>query len=236
MNAHLLVIEDDPALLSMLEAAVAYGGYSSQSAGSGHDAIEMFGGGSYDAILMDLGLPDFDGGDLLKAFRKITNVPIIVVSGRGSERDKIEALDMGADDFVPKPFLPGELLARIRAVLRRHGSSDGSGAAAERKEREPIRAGALILDPFDRTAKLPGGEVPLTDAEYKLLKVLASRPNEIVSRASLLEALYGEEERETHIVEVLISYVRRKLKPLLDGHEVIQNRRGHGWLLKPPPQ
>jgi two-component system KDP operon response regulator KdpE len=196
----------------------------------------MFKAGQFDGILMDLGLPDFDGGDLLKILRGMSNVPIIVVSGRGTERDKIEALDMGADDFVAKPFLPGELLARIRAALRRHASADdlpqNNEAANEASDRQPIQAGILTLDPFDRTAKIGSGEVSLTEAEYKLLKVLVLNANTIVSRATLLEALYGEEVRETHIVEVLISYVRRKLRPLLGGDDLIVNRRGQGWILR----
>jgi two-component system KDP operon response regulator KdpE len=239
MTAHLLVVEDDPALLSILEASISFGGFTNQAARGGHEAIAMFKGGRFDGILMDLGLPDVDGGDLLKTFRGMSNVPIIVVSGRGSERDKIEALDMGADDFVAKPFLPGELLARIRAALRRHASIDdlpqgGGETGSEASDRQPIHAGILTLDPFDRTAKIGGGEVSLTEAEYKLLKVLATNANTIVSRATLLEALYGEEVRETHIVEVLISYVRRKLRPLLDGEDLIVNRRGQGWILRTP--
>jgi two-component system KDP operon response regulator KdpE len=237
MTAHLLVVEDDPALLSILEASISFGGFTNQAARSGHEAIAMFRSGRFDGILMDLGLPDFDGGDLLKTFREMSNVPIIVVSGRGTERDKIEALDMGADDFVAKPFLPGELLARIRAALRRHASVEElpqGETTSEANDRQPIHAGILTLDPFDRTAKIGGGEVSLTEAEYKLLKVLAVNANTIVSRATLLEALYGQEVRETHIVEVLISYVRRKLRPLLDGDDLIVNRRGQGWILRTP--
>jgi two-component system KDP operon response regulator KdpE len=237
MTAHLLVVEDDPALLSILEASISFGGFTSQAARSGHEALAMFKSGRFDGILMDLGLPDFDGGDLLKMLRGQSNVPIIVVSGRGTERDKIEALDMGADDFVAKPFLPGELLARIRAALRRHASVEElpqGESSNEPSDRQPIQAGILTLDPFDRTAKVGGGEVSLTEAEYKLLKVLALNANAIVSRATLLEALYGQEVRETHIVEVLISYVRRKLRPLLNGDDLIVNRRGQGWILRTP--
>ena len=239
MSAHLLVVEDDPALLYMLEAAIAYGGYTSQSARSGHEAIAVFKNGRFNGILMDLGLPDFDGGELLKTLRTLSDLPILVVSGRGSEQDKIAALDNGADDFVPKPFLPGELLARIRAALRRHSQPDGSGApqpvpSSDEEDRNPLEVGRLMLDPHSRTAKLAGGEVALTDAEYKLLRVLAMNPDRLVSRAKLLEALYGAEVRETHIVEVLISYLRRKLRPLLDGEEIIVNRRGQGWMLRTP--
>lgn len=237
MSARLLVVEDDPALLHMLEAAISYGGYTSESARSGHNAIELFKNGRFDGILMDLGLPDFDGGELLKTLRGLSDVPILVVSGRGSEQDKIQALDFGADDFVPKPFLPGELLARIRAALRRHSLVDASeapqrSASSEEEERKPIEVGSLTLDPYNRTARLPGGEAALTDAEYKLLHMLATNADRLVSRAKLLEALYGAEARETHIVEVLISYLRRKLRPLIEGEDIIVNRRGQGWMLR----
>jgi DNA-binding response OmpR family regulator len=233
MTARILVVEDDPVLLKILEAAIDYGGFSSQSVGSGDAALSAFKASKFDAVLMDLGLPDYDGGELLKSFRQLSNLPIIVVSGRGSERDKIEALDLGADDFVPKPFLPGELLARIRAALRRYVS--GSGVAPADPERSPLHLGKLMLDPFFKTVGCGGNEATLNEGEFKVLRLLAQRANEVVSKEEILELLYGEEKPEaTKIVEVYISNIRRKLREVTEGGELIGNARGRGWILKSP--
>ena len=232
MTARILVVEDDPALLTILEAAIAYGGFTSHPVRSGREAAELFQGGGFDAVLLDLGLPDFDGGELLKTLRQMSDVPIIVVSGRGTEQDKIEALDLGADDYVPKPFLPGELLARIRAALRRSAGGGRGGVADD--DRNPVRIGALTLDPFHQTAAIDSREAALNDAEYKVLKTLASSHGEVVPRSELLGALYGDDiPTETKIVEVYISHIRKKLRELTH-EELITNRRGRGWVLRVP--
>src|SRR5687768_3384990 len=150
MSARILLVEDDPPLLTILQAAMSYGGFKSEAARSGAEAIEAFRNRRFDAVLVDLGLPDLDGTDLLHTLREISDVPILVVSGRDTERDKIDALDRGADDFIPKPFLPGELLARIRSALRRYRSLHGAAEEARMPEaelRDPIEIGPLILDP-----------------------------------------------------------------------------------------
>ena len=156
MSARILLVEDDAALLTILEAAVAHGGFSSEAVGSGAAAVEAFRSRPFDAVLIDLGLPDRDGGEVLQALREASDVPILVVSGRDSERDKVEALDKGADDFIAKPFLPGELLARIRSALRRHRGEQGPAEAGVRatEMRDPISVGPLILDPLHRSAEL----------------------------------------------------------------------------------
>ena len=239
MNARILLVEDDPALLTILKASIAYGGFTEESVGSGRDALAAFKRGGFDAVLVDLGLPDLDGAEVLRALREISDVPILVVSGRHSERDKIEALDRGADDYIPKPFLPGELLARIRAALRRHQAqrtarSSGNGHEGSADPRDPIRIGPLTLDPFHRTAELRGRTASFSDAEFKILCTLATSPEGVVSKASLLKALYDSETiEETRIVEVYVSNIRRKLRAIHDG-EFIFNFRGRGWKLVVP--
>jgi DNA-binding response OmpR family regulator len=235
MTARILIVEDDPVLLKILEAAIDYGGFTCQSVGSGDAALAAFRAGGFDAILLDLGLPDYDGGELLKSFREISDLPIIVVSGRGSEQDKIEALDLGADDYVPKPFLPGELLARIRATLRRYAGRGAGAATAADPERSPMYLGKLMLDPFFKTVGCNGNETALNEGEYKVLRLLAQRPDDVVSRDDILRTLYGEEPPETtKIVEVYISNIRRKLREVTCGGELITNARGRGWILRTP--
>ena len=235
MTARILLVEDDPALLSMLRAAVAFGGFTEESAASGRDAIAMFERGTFDAVLVDLGLPDLDGSEVLLSLRRLSDVPIIVVSGRGGEHDKIALLDLGADDYIAKPFLPGELLARIRAALRRHrGQAAATGAPAD-DDRQPIHAGPLTLDPFHRTIAMGGETALLTDGEFTVLKALIQGPGMFVPKEDLLRALYCDEEppAETRIVEVYISNIRRKLRGLCE-EEMILNARGRGWKLELP--
>ena len=234
----ILIVEDEPSLLAILQAAVAYGGFKAESVDSGDRAIGTFKARSFDAVLMDLGLPDMDGAELLRTLRSFTEVPIIVVSGRGSERDKIDALDLGADDYVSKPFLPGELLARIRAALRRHrahAEPKGDRTATDIRElRDPISVGLLTLDPLHRSVELHGRRTVLSDAEFRVLLTLATSEAGIVDKSSLLKTLYDADVLEdTRIVEVYISNIRRKLRGLHDM-ELILNFRGRGWKLVAP--
>jgi DNA-binding response OmpR family regulator len=234
VSARILLVEDDPALLAILKASVAYGGYASESASRGEDAVRALEAGQFDVLLLDLGLPDCEGGELLSRLRSFSEIPIIVVSGRGTERDKIEALDLGADDFVAKPFLPGELLARIRAALRR-AASRAAASPAEDPARTPLRAGALTLDPLDNSAALGTGRAILNGAEFRILQILAGRAGETVSRTDLLAGLYGEAPpAETNVVDVYISRVRAKLRDLPDGEDLLVNVRGQGWRLRVP--
>ncbi|WP_167737305.1 response regulator transcription factor [Sphingomonas parva] len=235
MSARILLVEDDPALLSVLRAAIAFGGFSEESAASGREAIALFERERFDAVLVDLGLPDLDGTEVLLSLRRLSDVPIIVVSGRGGEHDKIALLDLGADDYIAKPFLPGELLARIRAALRRHRASGAPGTPRAEDDRDPIRAGALTLDPFHRTIGMGAETALLTDGEFTVLKALIQAAGTFVAKETLLRALYCDEEppAETRIVEVYISNIRRKLRGLCED-ELILNARGRGWKLELP--
>ena len=240
MSARILIVEDDPTLLAILPAAISYGGFKGESVSSGAAALETFRAKAFDAVLMDLGLPDMEGGELLRTLRGFSHVPIIVVSGRASERDKIEALDLGADDYVPKPFLPGELLARIRAALRRHrvaAAAQAVPAPSEQRElRDPFNVGPLTIDPLHRSVELKGRRATLSEAEFKVLLTLATSQEGIVDKGALLKTLYDAEVLEdTRIVEVYISNIRRKLRDLHDM-ELILNFRGRGWKLVVPEE
>lgn len=241
MSARILLVEDDPALLTILQASLAYGGFKEEAVGSGAEAVEAFKSRQFDAVLVDLGLPDVDGADLLRTLRAISDVPILVVSGRGTERDKIDALDRGADDFIAKPFLPGELLARIRAALRRYQSQQERAQSNQPLPdrgtmRDPIQIGAMTIDPFDRTVECNGRKTYLSDAEFKVLWTLATSPDGVVSKAAILKTLYDSEAlEETRIVEVYISNIRKKLRSLYES-DLILNFRGRGWKLMVPEE
>src|SRR5687767_1228904 len=163
MSQRVLIVEDDPAILHLLTATLDYGGYASDSATTAVEALSRIGTDAPAAVLLDLGLPDLPGSRLIETIRETSDVPIIVVSGRADEETKIRALDAGADDFVPKPFLPGELLARIRAALRRSPSVSRNGVTTD-------------AGPFTRSRQLfPGSH------EEKLYAFLKERAGSTVS-------------------------------------------------------
>ena len=225
----------------MLTAAVAYGGFTSDSVSRGKDAVEALASGKFDAILLDLGLPDVEGGELLPRLRNMSTLPIIVVSGRGSERDKIEALDLGADDFIAKPFLPGELLARIRAALRRSTSRNerpmGDASLPPVPAGQSERFGPLALEPLSRSLSLGDSSVSLSGAEYRVLRLLASRAGATVSRADLRQYLYASDAlSDSNVLDVYISRIRAKLRCLMPDSDLIANVRGEGWRLRLPDE
>ncbi|HZF43113.1 MAG TPA: response regulator transcription factor [Sphingomonadaceae bacterium] len=228
MAAKLLIVEDDQAVLAVLEAAVRYGGFASLSVGTGREALAEVSDGGFAAVLLDLGLPDTTGDLLLQELRQKTTIPILVVSGRGTESSKINALDLGADDFIEKPFLPGELLARIRAAIRRSPRHSDPLTA----ERLPLRVGSLVLDPLDRTVRVREATVQLNEAEHRILFLLATEAGDLVSRAALLRDFYGDDASlQTKILDVYISRLRAKLRQLIPDRELIVSQRGAGWSL-----
>ena len=237
----LLVVEDDPALGSVLEATLNYGGFEIELARDGLAALEMIATTAFRAVILDLGLPDMDGRQLLKALRQRRDLPILVVSGQDTEANRIEALDLGADDFIGKPFLPGELLARLRSTLRRREAGSvpaprpaevaGPKAAAQRLE-----VGVLMLDPEERMVVMGDRQMSLTGSEFAILRQLALKSGTTVARGQLEEALYGQEQQalRTNILDVHISHLRRKLRELTGDTVWLQSRRGLGWALRVP--
>ncbi len=213
-----LIIEDEPTLLVVLQAALEFGGFESQAAPSGREGLERFRTGGFDAVLLDLGLPDMDGRELIHVLRAESDIPLLVVSGRGGEQDRIDALDSGADDFVPKPFLPGELLARLRAALRRH-----QGPARPRLE----------VDLVKRRVVVDGEEVRLSGNEGKLLFTLAERLDEAVPYGVIGDAVWGDYCKDGgNRLRVLVNGVRQKIEtePATPRH--LLSERGVGYRLR----
>lgn len=225
MTIRVLIVEDEPALLHILEATLDYGGFESVVARTGHAAIELFEAGGIAAVLLDMGLPDLSGGELLKSLRRMSNLPIIVVSGHDSERDRIDALDLGADDFVPKPFLPGELLARIRAALRRYDSAGAAGATTD--------SGSLHVDPVQPIITVRGELVYLTSHEHKLLTILAGRPDRAVEVEEIINAIWGRSDPlHQGNLRVLIHKLRDKIEVNPKAPRFLQTVHGIGYRLR----
>jgi len=213
-----LLIEDDKMIGAAVLQALKDAAYAADWVCDGDTAIEAARNETYDIALLDLGLPIVDGRTVLRRFRAEGRLlPVIILTARDSVDDRIEGLDLGADDYLVKPFEIRELLARMRAVIRR----DGSGAA-------PILSnGQLELDPATRAARHLGKSAHLTAREFALLQALLTRPGTILSRSELERHIYGwHEEVESNAVEFLIHAVRRKL-----GAAAIRNVRGVGWMV-----
>ncbi len=214
--AHVLLIDDDPALMHMLKSTLEYGGFTSDEVGSALEALQMLNGRNYDAVLLDLELPDLHGSHLVKTVRASSEVPIIVVSGRGTEQDKVDALDQGADDYISKPFLPGELLARLRAVLRRRPQAHIAYFGQNQVDAQPVAPAA-------------GEELKLTTMEEKLLRVLQSRAGGLATPEDIATSIWGNhKERGRSHVRVLVAQLRRKLEGADSSLEIL-NERGNGY-------
>jgi len=201
----ILVIEDEEQLSRMLRATLIQAGYAVTLAKTGSEALKAMIVQSFGVVLVDLGLPDMDGKDVIREARAISSAPLIVISARGSEREKIAALDLGASDYVAKPFDVGELLARIRVALRdRPEAPIGSGAANR----------GLKIEVASRRAIVDGVSVRLSRKETEFLQLLGEAAGEIVSHERIIEAIWGRGGDADHMnVRVLAWQVRRKIEP-----------------------
>jgi two-component system KDP operon response regulator KdpE len=206
MPPKVLVVDDEPNILSTLAPLLRSRGYDVSTAMSGRSAIELVEREKPDLVVLDLGLPDMDGADVCRTVREGGNVPIVVLSARGAEGDKVRALDLGADDYVTKPFGAEELLARIRAALRR---VDAPSPASE-----PIVRGGLVIDRERFRVVRDGEEVRLTPKEFELLTFLAQHPGRVLTHRTILKAIWGPNavDQPEHL-RVLVGALRKKIEP-----------------------
>lgn len=199
-----LVVDDDPAMRRTLRINLRARDYEVEEAADGRSAVQIVDERMPDVILLDLGLPDLDGVSVLRRLREFTQVPVIVVSARSESDDKVEALDLGADDFVTKPFAIEELLARVRAASRR------SGAPAEI---DPVEVDGLVLDTADCRASRDGQQIHLTPLEWRIVEVLTRQRGRLVRQAALLREVWGPAyQDQANYLRVHLSSIRRKLE------------------------
>ncbi|MGA2158718.1 MAG: response regulator [Dehalococcoidia bacterium] len=221
-----LVIDDEQAIRRFLHVALTSQGYEVFEASSGLEALTTAGNYKPDIIILDLGLPDIDGIDVTKLIRQISKIPIIVLSVRGAENDKIAALDAGADDYLTKPFGVGELLARLRANLRR---------STQPEPEQIFNKGELSVDLEKRLVTVAGRDVQLTPTEYDLLKVLITHAGKVLTHNHLLREVWGTGyEQEFHILHVNVSNLRHKIEPDPSRPRFIITEPGVGYRLKTP--
>ena len=231
-GAHLLLVEDDEAMRGTIAANLAAHGYRIALAPDVAEAMRRWDAERPDVILLDLGLPDGDGTTIIRRVRREATTPILVLSARGSEPDKVAALDAGADDYVTKPFGLAELRARVSAVLRRT-----AGPAADRSG--AIHHGRLTIDIARRNATIDGEILDLTPREYELLRTMLSQPGRLLTKARLLRAVWGTAYAdEGHYLHVYVSRLRRKLASAApDGslRNLIVAEPGVGYRVEEPP-
>jgi two-component system KDP operon response regulator KdpE len=220
-----LTVDDDPAILRTLTINLRARGYEVESAGDGRSALQIVHERMPDVILLDLGLPDVDGVAVLRQVRSFSQVPIIVVSARPDSDDKVEALDLGADDYVSKPFAMEELLARVRAATRR-----GITGAVD----PVVQVDGLLIDVADSKATRDGTIVHLTPTEWKLVAALVRNQGRLVRQVDLLHQVWGPGyEQETNYLRVHLASIRRKLEPDPSRPSLFITEAGLGYRFNP---
>jgi two-component system KDP operon response regulator KdpE len=221
---NILVVDDEPAIRRFLRTSLGAYGHSVTEAASGEDALKAVAAGRPDIILLDLGLPDFDGVEVTRRLREWTQTPIIILSVREHENDKISALDAGADDYLTKPFGIGELMARMRVALRR---------SAQTAEEPVYQIEDLQIDLSKRRVTISEKEISLTPTEYDLLRVLAQYAGKVITHRQLLRLVWGDPyENETHLLRVNMSNLRRKIEADPARPHYILTEPGVGYRLR----
>lgn len=225
VRPRILVIDDEPQIHRFLSPALDAAGYDAKRADSGQEGLRGVALWSPDAVVLDLGLPDMDGKDVLTRAREFYAGPIIVLSARDREAEKIEALDLGANDYVEKPFGVGELLARIRAGLRQ--------VDARPAPSEPIRIGDVLIDLEYRQVERGDAIVRLTPKEYQVLAHLAHDAGKVVGHRDLLTAVWGAAHKnDTQYLRVVVGQLRQKLEPDPSRPTLIETEPGVGYRLR----
>ena len=221
--ASLLLVEDDPRLAEMVAGYLEAQGFETTVAPTGAAALELEGRRAFDAVTLDLMLPDMDGLEVCRAIRARSRVPVVMLTAKGDPMDRIVGLEIGADDYLPKPFEPRELLARLRAVLRRVGDSPAAAGA--------LRFGRLIIDPGSMVASLDGRQCDLTSHQFQLLLVMARAPGRVLSREALMDGLRGAAlEAFDRSIDVHVSRIRAAIEDDPKPPRRIITVRGAGYV------
>jgi two-component system KDP operon response regulator KdpE len=226
-SAKILVVDDEAAIRRYLRVALGAQGYEVVEASSGEEALQAVVNRRPDLVILDLGLPDIDGVEVTRRLREWSQIPVLVLSVRDAESDKIAALDAGADDYLTKPFGTGELMARIRVALRSTATEPG----------QPIlQTGVLRMDQSTRLFTVDGREIPLTPTEYDLLRLLMQNPGKVLTHGLILRKVWGNAyENEMHILRVNISNLRRKIEVDPSQPHYLLTESGVGYRLRGEP-
>jgi len=222
----ILVVDDEPQILRVMRASLPARGYEVRTAADGNEALDEIGKQMPDIIILDLVMPGMSGLEVCRRVREFSSVPVIVLSAKGSESDKVAALDLGADDYVTKPFGMDELLARVRAVFRRLPASESGDSVLE--------VGDVRIDPAERRVVVAGKEIKLTPKEFDVLKYLVSNVGKVVTHRKLLQSVWGwQSSEQTEYLRVVINQLRRKIEPDPQHPRYILTEPWVGYRLNP---
>jgi two-component system phosphate regulon response regulator OmpR len=229
MPTRLLLIDDDARLADMLTEYLRSRGYQVDVCSDGESGLRALAGADYDAVILDVMLPGIDGLEVCRRLRARSPVPILMLTARGDDMDRIVGLELGADDYLPKPFNPRELLARLGAILRRtRGTADPTDAV--------LRFGGLEIDRAAREVRVRGQRRELTSRQFDLLLLLAERAGRVQTREQLMDALKGEAwDSVDRSIDVHISRIRQLIEDDVRHPRLVQTVRGTGYVLTPPP-
>jgi len=220
--ARILIVDDEPQILRFLRPALEASDYTVLHAAGGHEALRLIANAAPDLVLLDLGLPDMDGKEVISAARLFTKAPIIVLSAREREAEKIVALDLGADDYVEKPFAIGELLARLRAALRH--------ARTGAPPKTHIEIDGLTIDMDRRLVARDGAPIKLTPREYDLLCVLARNAGRVMTHSQILTAVWGPAHKDdTQYLRVFVGQLRAKIEKDASAPAILRTESGIGY-------
>ncbi|HWM35882.1 MAG TPA: response regulator transcription factor [Streptomyces sp.] len=235
--ARVLVVEDDQFVRSALIRHLNDASHAVRSVGTALEALREVAQVGFDVVILDLGLPDLDGGEALKMLRGITDVPVIVATARDNENEIVRLLNDGADDYLVKPFSVEHLSARMAAVLRRsRGGAAGSGSSQQDAGEPALLVGGLAIDPLRRQAELDGVLLDLTRREFDLLAFLAGRPGVVVARKELLAEVWQQSYGDDQTIDVHLSWLRRKLGETAARPRYLHTLRGVGVKLEAPKE
>ena len=228
-NSTILLVDDEEAVRKVLTFPLERDGYNVVQASDGEEALARFGDQPVDLVVLDIMLPKLDGLEVCKRLRSESSVPIIMLTARDDEFDTVLGLELGADDYITKPFSIREFRSRVRALLRR------AGAARDAPSAEPIEASGLSLDPDRRASTLDGKPLDLTYVEFELLRTLVAQPGKVFSRRALLQAIWGDSAyREPRTIDVHVRHLREKVERDPSEPELILTVRGAGYRLREP--
>jgi len=227
MSEKILIVEDEEKIARFVELELVHEGYAVEKAADGPQGLQMAEGGGFDLMLLDIMLPGISGLEVLRRLRKTSELPVIMLTARDAVMDKVSGLDMGADDYITKPFAIEELLARIRVCLRKK-----STALAVNTADTALRRGDLTLDPLRHEVRYGDTPVELTGREFSLLQALLENRNIVLSRDTLLTRVWGYDYMgETNVVDVYVRYLRQKIDDRF-GAAVVTTVRGVGYVIK----
>lgn len=230
---HVLIVDDDVELTELVAEYLRPEGFDIEAVHSGDRGLERALNGEHVLVVLDVMLPGMNGLDVLRRLRTHSQVPVIILTARGDDVDRIVGLEIGADDYLPKPFNPRELVARIRAILRRAQPSASNGEPGEQK----ITVGEVTMDPAARTVRRGNESVELTSVEFSLLEILMREAGHVVTREQIAKDVLGRRFMAyDRSIDMHVSKLRRKLGPQADGDERIKTIRGVGYIYAKPAE